>query len=75
MTYEVQNKKTQRVYVVDEATYKSLDMKRKYLLLSSWDEAKKPRAIIPEEIIIKSTKTEKVKVERPKAETKNDIND
>lgn len=68
MIYTVENKKTHKQYEVDEKTFKGLDMRRQFTLISSWDEKAKIKAPIPEEIIIKS------KVGK-KAETQNDIND
>jgi hypothetical protein len=73
MTYEVENRKTHKDYVIDEATFKALDMRKKFKLINSWDEKAKIKAPIPEEIIIKSkvgaTKTHQEK------ETQNEIND
>jgi hypothetical protein len=54
MIYTVQNKKTKKEYTVSEEVYKTLDMKRKYSLVSSYDEKAKAKILIPEEIIIKS---------------------
>lgn len=54
MIYTVENRITHKQY--DVATLEGLDMRRKYILISSWDEKAKIKAPIPEEIIIKSTK-------------------
>jgi hypothetical protein len=55
MIHVVKNNKTGREYIIDGDILKSLDMKRKYKLIDSYDENKKQKAIIPEEIIIKQT--------------------
>lgn len=52
MIYLVKNRKTNKEYSVDEKTYKTLDMKRKFELISSYDEKEK-RVPIPDEIVIK----------------------
>lgn len=54
MIYTVENKKTHKQY--DVSTLEGLDMRRKYILISSWDEKAKTKAPIPEEIIVKSKK-------------------
>lgn len=54
MIYTVENKKTHKQY--DVKTLEGLDMRRKYTLISEWDEKAKTKAPIPEEIIVKSTK-------------------
>ncbi len=74
MIYTVENKKTHKQYDVDEKTFQELDMRKKFKLISSWDEKAKIKAPIPEEIIIKS-KVGTTKAHQEKAETQNDIND
>lgn len=65
MIYTVENKKTHKQY--DVATLEGLDMRKKYILISSWDEKAKTKAQIPEEIIVKSTK--KTIKEQPEKQT------
>jgi hypothetical protein len=68
MIYTVENKKTHKQY--DVSTLDGLDMRKKYTLVSEWDEKAKIKAPIPEEIIVKSTK--KTIKEQPEKQTQED---